>query len=109
MSWSLFPSRHPPNDGKANCESARLGPGGEAAAKVLSKGKELFDVKTGRNTREESADDTKANEAGRRADTGKSCEDAANDCWGKLLKEKNQGKVISEKKIDLFGTGKKGR
>jgi hypothetical protein len=85
---------------RANCESTRLGPGGEAAAKVLSEGKEWYDVKTGKNTREESAADMRANEAGRRADPRKSCDDAA---------QNYRDKVISEKKIDLFGTRKKGR
>ena len=100
---------------KANCRATRLGPGGKAAAKVLSEGKEFFDVKTGRNTRAESADDMKANVAGQHADPAKSCKDAANDYWGKVLKEQNggkektQGKVVSEKKIDLFSTRKKGR
>jgi hypothetical protein len=94
---------------KANCRAARLGPGGEAAAKVLSEGKEFYDVTTGKNTREESAADMRANEAGRRADTSKSCNDAANEYWKNVPKEKNSGKVISEKTFDLFGTRKKGR
>jgi len=94
---------------KANARAARLGPGGEAAATVLSVGKELYDVTTGRNTRKESAADLRADEAGRNADPAKSSEEAAKDYWESVRKEKNSGKVISENTFDLFGTGKKGR
>ena len=94
---------------EANCESTRLGPGGRKAAELLSWAKEKYDVKTGGNTEEESADDMKANVAGRSADPNKTCKEAAQNYWDNLPKENNSGKVISEKKIDLFGTRKKGR
>jgi len=94
---------------KANARAARLGPGGAAAATVLSVGKELYDVTTRRNTLEESAADLRADEAGRNADPAKSSEEAAKDYWDTVVKEKHSGKVISEKTFDLFGTRKKGR
>jgi hypothetical protein len=94
---------------EANCKSTRLGPGGRKAAELLSWAKEKFDVTMGYNTAEESADDMKANVAGRSADPSKTCKEEAKKYWDSLPKENNSGKVIGEKNIDLFGTKKKGK
>jgi hypothetical protein len=100
---------------KANCEAARLGLAGEKAAELFTWGKEQRDVLLGYNTAEESAADARANEAGRHADPSKSCEEAAKDYWGKVLKDNSGGKenkpgnVVSQKTFDLYGTRKKGK
>jgi hypothetical protein len=94
---------------EANCEATRLGPGGKATAEFLSWAKEKYDVTMGYNTAKESADDMKANVAGRNADPAKTCKEAANEYWDSLPKENNSGKVINEKTFDLFGTRKKGK
>lgn len=48
-----------------NCEAAKRGTGGALIGSSISELKELYDVKSGRNTRQESENDNTANALGR--------------------------------------------